>query len=70
MIAYYNLQWLYVGMNECWIKLHVYKILNLHNFRRTWSICKKKYKIILIEYNNDKRLNEILDYDRREYHYN
>ena len=56
-----------LGMNEFWIKLHACMILNLHNFGRTWSACKKKYNILLIEYKNDKCLNEILDHDRHEY---
>ena len=41
-------------------------VLNLCNFGRTWLAYKKKYKILLIEYKNDKCSNEISCHDRCE----
>ena len=44
-------------------------IYSLRNFGRTWLACKNKYKVLLIEYKNDKRLMKFQDNDRLEWHY-
>ena len=52
-----------------WIKLHARMVSSLRNFEMTWLACKKKYKVLLIEYKNDKRSNEISGHERRECQY-
>ena len=37
-----------------WIDLHACMVSNLHNFGRIWQ----KFKILLIDYKNGKRLNK------------
>ena len=36
------------------------------NFDRTWKSCKKKYKIIFIDYKIDKKAKEILGMDKHQ----
>ena len=48
-------------MNDC--------ISSLHNFRGMLLAWKKKYRVLLIEYKNDKFVNEIIDLDKRECYY-
>ena len=52
-----------------WIKLHARMVSSLRNFGRTWLICKKKYNVLLIEYKNNKRSNEISRHERRKCQY-
>ena len=54
---------------NAWIKLHARMISSLRNFGRIWLACKKKYKILLIEYKNDKMSNDISGHERRECQY-
>jgi hypothetical protein len=41
-------------------------VIGIRGFNRTWLSCKKKYKVILKEYRNDKRANEISGTDRKQ----
>jgi hypothetical protein len=54
---------------NAWINLHARMTSSLRNFGRTWLACKKNYKVLLTEYNNDKRSNEISGHERRECQY-
>ena len=51
------------------IKLYARMVSTLRNFGRIWMAYKKKYKVLLIEYKNDKRSNEISGHERRECQY-
>lgn len=54
---------------NAWIKLHTPIVSSLQNFERTWLACKNKYKIILIEYENDKISNKFLGHDKHKCQY-
>jgi hypothetical protein len=41
-------------------------VAGIKGFNRTWLSCKKKYKAILKEYRNDKKVNEILGTYRKQ----
>ena len=41
-------------------------VSNLRNFGRIWLASKKKYKVLMMEYKNDKLSNEILGHDRKK----
>lgn len=48
------------------IKLCARVIFGLRDFETTWLACKKKYKVLLMEYKNDKHSNKTLAHDKRE----
>lgn len=57
--------YMFVRINA-WINLFFCMVLRLHNLRRIWLACKKNYKVVLMEYNNDKRLNIISRHNKGE----
>ena len=56
-------------MNECLNQVTYSYGIWFEEFGRTWLACKKKYKVLLIEYKNDKQSNKISGYERRECQY-
>jgi hypothetical protein len=51
---------------NAWMKLHARMVSTLRNFGRSWLACKKKHKVLLSEYKNDKRSNKLAGDDSRE----
>jgi len=41
-------------------------ISNIQGFNHTWLSCKKKYKVFLVEYKNEKKGHQIIDNDKHE----
>ena len=74
-IQFHCLHYILLIFNDCtwtsmntWIELHAHMVSSLCNFGRKWLACKKRYKVLLIEYKNNNHTNNFR-YNRLECQY-
>lgn len=53
---------------DAWIQLCAYVVSNLHNFGRSWLVCKKTIQVLVIDFKNNKFSNENSCHTSNEYH--
>lgn len=49
---------------QSWVKLQTHIVTTIQDFNQTSMSCKQKYKTVLTNYRNNKRLHEILEESR------